>query len=399
MSAAAAPVRADATDQVATVVAVARRFAASVDDENRFPTEALEALRSAGLLGLLVPAQQGGRSGPFSQACQIAARLGSACLSTALIWAMHNQQVMIIADHARDRWTDVLSDVAERGALIASATSEPRKSGILLRAHSPLEEGSGVASIDRDAPVVSYGNEADWFLVTMRAHAHAPDTDVRYVLLRREDGEVAGDWRAMGMRGTRSIPMRFRATIPVSRVLDADFRTVALATAVPTAHLGWCSAWHGAAQGALDRFVRLLRDGGASERKRLGSDLFLTRLGEARLALDLTGAMLRETLDRYEEMRESPASAAWDDPQWSIALNGLKVACSRHSHEVVDLLITMAGLARGYLQEADLALERTLRDLRSAALMVGNDQLLQLNAHQLLLSPLGTKEESDATPV
>lgn len=399
MNAEAARLRADADDQVSAAVAVARRFAASVDAENRFPAEALDALRGAGLLGLLVPASQGGRGGGFSEACRIAARLGSGCLSTALIWAMHNQQVMIIADHAQERWADVLRDVAERGALIASATSEPRKSGILLRAHSPLETGSGFASIDRDAPVVSYGGEADWFLVTMRAHAGAAETDVRYVLLRREDGEVAGDWRAMGMRGTRSVPMRFRATLPVSRVLDADFRKVALATAVPTAHLGWCSAWHGAAQGALDRFVRLLRDGGAGERKRLGSDLFLTRLGEARLALDLTGAMLRETLDRYERMRESPASAGWDDPQWSIALNGLKVACSRHSHQVVDLLITMAGLARGYLQEADLALERTLRDLRSAALMVGNDQLLQLNAHQLLLGPLDAREESHATPV
>jgi acyl-CoA dehydrogenase len=399
MNAEAAPLRPDAADEVSAAVDVARRFAASVDEENRFPAEALEALRSAGLLGFLVPARHGGRNGDFSQACRIAARLGSACLSTALIWAMHNQQVMIIADHAPDSWADVLSDVAESGALIASATSEPGKSGILLRAHAPLESGSGVTSIDREAPVVSYGNEADWFLVTMRAHAQAPDTDVRYVLLRREEGEVAGDWRAMGMRGTRSVPMRFRATIPSSRVLDADFRTVALATAVPTAHLGWCSAWHGAAQGAFDRFVALLRNGGASERKRLGSDLFLTRLGEARLALDLTGAMLRETLDRYEQMRDSPASTAGDDPQWSIALNGLKVAVSRHSHAVVDLLVTMAGLARGYLQEADLALERTLRDLRSAALMVGNDQLLQLNAHQLLLNPLGPMEESHATPV
>jgi len=108
---------------------VARRFASSVDRENRFPAEAVEALRDAGLLALLVPKATEGMGERFSDACEVAMILGEECVSTALIWAMHSQQIAIIADHASSQWHDVLADVAARGALVASATTEPEKGG------------------------------------------------------------------------------------------------------------------------------------------------------------------------------------------------------------------------------------------------------------------------------
>jgi len=396
MSVGVAPNRVADSDPRRLAAATARRFAAAVDAENRFPVEAVDVLRDGGLLGLLVPSSLGGGGGTLSDACAIAAELASGCLSTGLIWAMHSQQVLIMADHGADQWSEALSSIARRGLLVASATSEPGKSGLLLRARAPLVPVARGVRIERASPFVSYGAEAEWFLVTMRGDSSAAETDARYVLLEREEGEVIGDWRAMGMRGTRSVPMRFDATVPAERILRGDFRDVAAVSAVPAAHLGWSSAWYGAAKGALERFVHLIREGGASERRRLASDLFLTRLGEARLGLDLMHAMLARLTDRYEQMRAASAPpAAYRQAAWTIALNGLKVACSRQAYEVVDALVTMGGLARGYVQDEELALERTLRDLRSAALMVGNHQLLQLNAQQIIFGS-GSTEKGDA---
>jgi acyl-CoA dehydrogenase len=100
--------------------------------------------------------------------------------------------------------------------------------------------------------------------------------------------------------------------------------------------------------------------------------------------------MLRSLMQRYESMRaENAPQAAYEEPAWTIALNGLKVAGSRISYSTVDLLIELAGLTHGYLADEVLGLERVFRDLRSATLMVNNDHLLQMNAKQMLMHQTG----------
>jgi acyl-CoA dehydrogenase len=364
---------------------VSRGAAASVDRDNRFAAESIAAVREAGLLGLLVPRDAGGSGARFTVACDIAAILGRECLSTALIWAMHSQQVAIIADHAVRQWRDVLADIAARGVLVASATSEPDKGGALLRARAALRPDGGRVLVDRPSPMVSYGAEAGYCLATMRRAPESAETDVCFVLLERGDGQVTGDWHAMGMRGTQTVAMHFSASVPGDRVLSADIRRVASATAIPAAHLGWTWAWYGAARGALDRFVGLLRSD-ARERRRCASDLFMAGLAETRLSLDLLESMLLRLTQHYEWIRATAATPApQEDPDWMIALNGVKVAGSRICCAAVDSLVDLAGMGRGYVQDDTLALERVLRDLRSARLMISNDRLLQLNAKQMLV--------------
>jgi acyl-CoA dehydrogenase len=380
-----APGVADVAREIGRDVAAAA--AASVDSDNRFPHEAFQALRDVGLLGLLVPRDLGGLGGRVTDVCEAGTALAAECLSTGLIWAMHSQQVAIMADHASAQWREPLREIAAQGHLVASATTEPEKGGALLLAHAPLNsDADGVLHIDRPSPVVSYGAEAEYYLVTVRGGPEEPQTNVRFVLLSRSHATITSGWDAMGMRGTRSVAMRFTGDVRPDQVLEGDFRGVITKTAVPVAHLAWTSVWYGGARGALNRLVSALRDAKASERRQLGSEVFRVRLGEIRMSLDLVAAMLAHLLQRYEAMRadESPASA-FDDPDWTIALNGLKVAGSRLTFSAVDGLIGIAGLARGYLRNDALGLERTFRDLRSAALMVNNDQLLQINAKRMFI--------------
>lgn len=373
---------------------VLRTWARAVDAEGRFPAESVDGLRRAGLLAPFVPVHLGGLGGGFSAFAAIAASLGEECLSTALIWAMHGQQVAVLARHSAESQREALAAIVRDGLLVASVTTEAGKGGELLAACSPLVPSADGFRIHRAAPIVSYGAEASYFLVTMRAAADRPPNDVRLVLVERGDGEirVTGGWDAMGMRGTRSVPMAFDVTVPPGRILAAPFPQIAAQSLVPAGHVGWSAAWFGAARGAFTRFVRLVRRHGAPGRGGPPSGLFFHRLAELRTRLDLVRALLERVAARLDSLtaRDLPASA-YSDIGHAIELNNLKLVSSSESFAVVDGLIELAGLGQGYLREQPSDLERVFRDLRSATLMFHNDRLLEANGKLLMVegSPMG----------
>ena len=361
---------------------VLKQHAADVDSRNRFPTESIEALRQAGLFGFFVPNLFGGIEGNYSAFCRIASILGEECLSTALIWVMHCSQVAVLADHAANTHADILTAIAHKGLLVASVTTEPKEGSDLLRVHSALVEAGAQFRVQRIAPVVSYGAEADLFLTTMRASASSPVNDVSLVLIMPQDGDVTveGEWNAMGMRGTRSIAMKFDVFVDRDRVISKPFREVALQSMTPVAHMGWSACWFGAARGAYKRFVTLARVMG-SQGRQIDSDLFLSRLARMRVSLDLMEGILTHVVDRLDVMRQANAPfAQYENSTHKILLNNLKVAVSELSFSVVNQLMELAGLRSGYLVDESLGLERVFRDLRSASLMYSNDRLLNANA-------------------
>src|SRR6185369_3951665 len=68
---------------------VAKSSAAAVDREARFPCEALEGLRSAGLLAALVPRELGGLGASLFEIVQMTEALARGCAATAMIFAVH----------------------------------------------------------------------------------------------------------------------------------------------------------------------------------------------------------------------------------------------------------------------------------------------------------------------
>jgi acyl-CoA dehydrogenase len=367
---------------------VLRQWAADVDANNRFPSESVEALRDAGLLAFMVPAQFGGQGGNMRALWRIAAVLGEECLATALIWSMHSQQVAVLADHAHAEQAELLRHIATHGLLIASVTTERDKGGDLLTAHAPLVREHNHWRVRRFAPIVSYGAEADMYLITMRSGEDRLPHDVSLVLTTPEDGlvTVEGDWHAMGMKGTRSVPMRFDTLVDANRIIGQTFRQVALQTMIPIGHVAWSAAWFGAAGGALQRFIERARTSRGPGAWDLHSDLFTTRLARLRLWLDLLQSMLEQittTLDAWR-LVQAPMHQ-YEDITHNIALNNLKVASSELAFAVVHNLMELAGMRHGYLQHNDLGLERVFRDLRSGSLMYHNDRLIQTNGNLLLI--------------
>ena len=365
------------------------KYAAEIDEQYRFPKENFEALHAENLIGLFIPESLGGQPCNYQEYCHIASILGEYCLSTALIWVMHTLQVALLADHAVDQYPEVLEDIAKNGSLLASVTTEFGKGSSLLNVKSPLEFEGEKMFVRRKTPISSYGERAKYFLITMRADENAPSSDTRLVLLKRDDKgtmETHGSWRAMGMRGTGSIPMSFDVEVDKSRILSRPFRTLAMQSMTPVSHLGWAAAWYGAASGAHRRYIKVARQANTRGLNLFQSDLFTHRLAQLRVSLDMTLSMISYLAIRYDDMRDNGApDAAYEDATLKILVNNLKVGASKSMFEVADGLIEMAGMSLGYRQGHDLALERLFRDLRSGALMYNNDQILSANGRLVLM--------------
>ncbi|MEU2954598.1 acyl-CoA dehydrogenase family protein [Streptomyces xanthochromogenes] len=367
---------------------VARAHAREVDAEARFPTEAMDALRRTGLLGLLVPVEHGGLGGGLEDMVQIASRLAGGCLSTALIWSMHCQQVDAVVRHGGPELRDeLLPRIAEDGHHLASVTTEAGRGGHLLRAQSPLRQEVGTLRIERDAPVVTGGMAADGFLITMRADEDAAAHEVSLVYADRaqvkiEDGR---SWSSLGMRGTNSAGMRISGSVPQRNLVGSrgDFRTVAVDSMIPLAHLGWAACWLGGARG-------LFREMLAAVRSRdwpldVGSELVRERLARARMDLELVSSHLQRVCDEVARIRAS--GGRLDRPATQIHLNLLKVSAAELTFRAADRLMQLAGLTRGYLEDSPFPAERVFRDLRSAQLNNSDDRLLVVTG---ALVPLDT---------
>jgi acyl-CoA dehydrogenase len=365
--------------RAAAVAQVAAEHAGGCDERAEFPVAALTALRDSGLMGLLIPREFGGLGGSLRDLAEVAEVLAGSCLSTALIWAMHCQQAVAIAGHAapglRRR---LLPRIAAGQVYLASVTTEYVKGGHLLTCHSPLASDGDWLAIQREAPVVTGGEHADGFLITMQAPPPGPPSAVTLVYADRGQLQAtsSGTWNPMGMRATRSIAMSLAGRIPADQVIGGQggFRPIAVGTFIPAGHIGWAAAWLGGATAALRGIVATARTPAGRRQLKADSDAFRHQLARIRLDLDLIGALLQRVIAEVEQ-----PGADIEAADCQLRLNGLKVAASELCFSAVDRMIQLAGLRGGYMRDSPLHLERTFRDLRSASLNYANERLLSAN--------------------
>ncbi|MFE7741646.1 acyl-CoA dehydrogenase family protein [Nocardia sp. NPDC057455] len=379
------------------LVPVLARHAAKADVEAEFPHESVQALRAAGLFGLLVPTEYGGMGADLGDMVDVAAVLAGGCLSTAMIWAMHCQQVDAVVRHANGRLrAALLPRIATEGYYLASVTTEPGKGAHLLTARSAIVDTDQQLVIRREAPVVTGGEIADGFLVTMRASADDPPNRVSLVYLDRSqvDAKTVRDWNAMGMRGTRSVGMVLSGTASADQVIgpSGEFRKVAVDSMIPAGYLAWSACWLGAARAALNGVTSLIRSTDRPAGIDAASDLVRHRLARTRIDLELCGAYLLQI--RGEVLHRRCSGRHMEEYGFQLKLDTLKVACSELTFSAVDRLVQLGGAMTGYQRNAPVPLERCFRDLRSASLNYANDRLLTAIGALTLLDGAGPIAES-----
>lgn len=371
--------RAEAPDRElwAQVCETARTHAAAVDQEGRYPVEAVAALKASGALGCAVPAALGGAGTGMATLARMACELGAACASTAMVFAMHHNQLACLIRHAGDNaWLrDFTAAVAAQGLLLASVTSEEGIGGRLRTSRCAVEPaGEGRFRLEKQGSTVSYGSEADAFLLTARKDAEADASDQVLVVLPRAEATVEPyrGWNALGLRGTGSGGFRISGTGDRAQVLDVPFGEIAQQTMVPNAHILWGAVWLGIATDVLARCRAFLRT-----RMRSGSSAAergLPTLARMHGHLQDMEAALARAITVYDGQRADPGA---------LEAILLKTRLSDTALAVADMGMRLCGFT-AYSNEGPYSLSRHLRDLYAAPLMINNDAILA-DAGRLLL--------------
>lgn len=356
-------------------------YADEVDRDARFPHEAFAALRSQKLLSAYVPVAYGGMGLNITALSRICETLGQYCASTAMIFAMHQIQVGCIVHHAlgSEFFQAYVRDLVARQYLLASATTELGIGGDVRSSICAVIIKGDSFALEKQAPVISYGEMADAILVTCRRAEDAARSDQVQVLVKKEDyklKQIAG-WDTLGFRGTCSCGFTLTSHGHVEQILPGPYSAIHSRTMHPFAHIVWGSLWLGLASDALSRARSAVR---AEARKNPGViPVSGTRLAEADIVLFSMRSGLHLALADYHRLLVNGDSEAFSNFSFAIRINNLKISCSSLVVDIVSRAMLICGIA-GYKNDSKISLGRHLRDAYGASLMVNNDRILGQNA-------------------
>jgi acyl-CoA dehydrogenase len=368
--------RIDTVRRIATEVA--GPAATAVDRDARFPIEAMEALKKARMLSAFVPAVLGGHGSSIAELSSMCEALGQSCSSAAMVFAMHQIQVACVVRHGQSSafFRDYVRELVETQRLIASVTSEAGVGGSVRTSISPIERDGAGCRLKKDGTVVSYGEQADDLLVTVRRSPDAAPSDQALVLVRREQCafEPTGSWDTFGMRGTCSPGYVITARFDEGQIVPAPFADISSHTMAPLAHILWGACWLGIATDAVARARAWVRTVARQSPGVIPPQA--TRLAEAATQLQTMRSNVRELARTYDELvgRGDGGLSELSSVGFAIRVNDLKLAASVQVVDIVTRALRVLGTG-GYRNDSKYSVTRHLRDAHSAALMIGNERI------------------------
>ena len=359
--------------------------APSVDADARFPQESVDTLRSARLLSCYVPTELGGMGLSLANVCSLCELFGRYCASTAMIFAMHQIQVACIVHHARELpvFERFLKRLVDEQLLIASATTELGTGGDLASSICGLDVTGNQFRLVKQAPVISYGEYADFILVTCRADLEAANTDQVQVLVDRQETQLEplSGWDTLGFRGTCSSGFTLTAKGTTDLILPGNFALCLSQTMQPVSHLVWGSLWYGLAAESLAIARKSVRKSNTNTTD--GVAINLVRLAEAdEISFSMRG-LLHDAVQEYSCMVEEGMLERAQSFPFAIRSNNVKLRCSELVIEIVSKAVMIIGIS-AYRNDSSMSLTRQLRDAYGAMLMVNNDRIRSHNASMQL---------------
>jgi acyl-CoA dehydrogenase len=379
------------TDRARQVAEVAARHAHDVDANARFPREAIDALRGNGLLAAAVPSALGGENATLEELADVATILGEACSATAMIFVMHQIQVLCLTRHTHGSYTVIrtLRRLVMDGTLMASATTEAGIGGNTRTSGCAIDEQpNGTIVLKKTAPVISYGAYADVILATARASLESAPSDQVLVICPKATTQLTqlSEWDTLGFRGTCSPGFQLEATVDREHVIPDDFATISAETMLPVSHILWAAVWLGIANAATAKASTSVQ---RAAHKTIGTlPPAANRLADVLGKLAAFEGLVQVSARDFDE--DADDRAALTAIPRAIAHNALKITASEWVIEIVGQAMQVAGIA-GYRQDSDLSLGRLLRDSYGTAVMVNNDRIAANNAQLSLLQRRKTR--------
>lgn len=361
---------------------VAAKHALDVDANARFPVEAIDALREERALSAYLDGVS------FEALASACFELGRRCGASAMVFAMHQIQVVSMARHGSGQpfFDEHLRRLAAEQRLCASVTSEMGTGGDMGKSVAALEPTEdGRLRFVKQAPTVSYGAYADDLLTTVRRTPDSEPSDQVAVLSRSDQHQLEpqGTWDPFGMRGTCSPGYVVGATVDADQVLAVPFSTIGPESMVPVSHVLWSHLWLGIATDAFDRARAFVK--AAAKRSPGTPPPAAAKLSHVMSELSLLRAEVNQGLADYSSHMDGDAREWLSTMAAILRFNNLKIAASEQAPRICQGAMGVTGIV-GFKNDTPFSVGRHLRDTMSACLMVANERIHQTNAGLLLIA-------------
>ncbi|MEV5569148.1 acyl-CoA dehydrogenase [Spirillospora sp. NPDC052269] len=357
-------------------------FAAAVDEESRFPQEALDALVQNDLHAVHVPENYGGAGADALATVIVIEEVARACASSSLIPAVNKLgTVPVLLSGSEELKKKYLTPVAKGEAMFSYALSEADAgsdaAGMKTRA---VRDGDHYVLNGAKMWITNAGVSEYYTVMAVTDPGKGAKGISAFVVEKSDEGVSFGPKeKKLGIKGspTRQVILE-DVRIPADRMIGAEgtgFKT-ALATLDHT-RITIAAQALGIAQGALDYAV-----GYVKERKQFGKPIG-----------DFQGVqfMLADMAMRLEGARQLTYHAAIKSER---AMHGEKIpdltfvssACKCLASDVaMDITVDAVQLLGGYGYTREFPAERMMRDAKITQIYEGTNQIQRMvMARQLL---------------
>lgn len=350
------------------LVSIATKHAARVDADGDFPTEAVDALRSSGLFGLVLPREVGGMGCGPVEFTEVVAELSAACGSTAMIYLMHVSAAVTVAAAPPLGLPNLLADMASGKSLGTLAFSEKgSRSHFWAPVSTATADGDDVV-VTADKSWVTSAGHADVYVTSSGStNGAAGSVDLYAVPTGTAGLEVSGTFSGLGLRGNASAPMSIDVRIPDSFRMGAAGGGFGLMmqTVLPWFNLGNAAVSVGLATSAVSAAIAHV---GAARLQHLGETLAALPTIRAQIArMGISLAAQKAYLALAANSVNSP-----DDNTLTHVL-AVKASANDAALAITESAMRVCG---GAAFSKHLPIERAFRDARAGSVMAPTADVL-----------------------
>ncbi|MFC6094423.1 acyl-CoA dehydrogenase [Saccharothrix lopnurensis] len=353
--------------------------AADVDERERFPSEALDALVKSGFAAVHIPEVYDGQGADSVATCIVIEEVARVCASSSLIPAVNKLGTMpILLAASEELKRQVLPSIASGAAMASYALSE-REAGsdtASMRTRARLDGDHWV--LNGSKSWITNAGESTWYTVMAVTDPDAPKKSQgisAFVVHRDDPGFVVGSKeRKLGIKGSPTREIHFEdCAVPADRIIGEP--GTGLKTALRTLDhtrptIGAQAV--GIAQGALEQAIAYTK-----ERRQFG-----------RAVSDFQGVqfMLADMAMKVEAARHmvyvAAAKAERGEPNLGFITAAAKCFASDVAMEVTTNAVQLFGGA-GYTR--DFPVERMMRDAKITQIYEGTNQVQRVVMSRALL--------------
>ena len=331
--------------------------AAQIDQQAIYPRQSLDALASAGLLGLISAREVGGMGGGLREAVQVVERIAQDCPCTAMVLTMHYCGVALIEPFAGD---DVRRAIAAGKHVTTLAVSEAGSRSHIWAPTGTADLTGDFVQLNALKSMITSAGEADSYVWMSRATQGEGNT-LWLVDSRLPGLDIPNRFDGMGLRGNASSPIAAKdVRLSTQHMLGEDgqgepvkgrYLMPYFPTLIATTSIGLM-------QGVMRRAVAHVANTRFAENGSSLADLPTIRayLAKAQLKADQARLLRDDAVNSVLSQRED----------FRTRLLQCKAAAAEAALEVTDTAMRVCG---GAAFRKELGIERLFRDSRAASVM------------------------------